>query len=267
MNTDIVNSSAARANDPAVVVVSCDAYADLWPAFFTAFWRFWPSCRYPVYLVANHRQYEDARVTTIRLGADASWSTNVLNALQRVPASRVLMMLEDLIIRQPVSAERLARVLEWAAASGADYVKLRRQEPWLEPVNGLVGRISPHSPYRVSTVCSLWRKAALKAALRAGESAWEFEIQGSARMRSEDGFYCVRRECLPVMNCVIRGRWSRSALRRAGQMNLPLDRGRPVMGRLDSVRYAARVAAARASVLLPPPARLGLRQLMQGRTG
>ena len=48
--------------DPAILVVSFDAYQDLWPVFFQAFFKYWPDCPYRVYLGANTATYVHPRV-------------------------------------------------------------------------------------------------------------------------------------------------------------------------------------------------------------
>lgn len=37
-------------NDCTIVVSTCDAYRDLWPAFFALFKRYWPDCPYKIVL-------------------------------------------------------------------------------------------------------------------------------------------------------------------------------------------------------------------------
>ena len=65
----------------AILICSCDAYADVWDPFFTLFFRHWPDCPWPIYLIANHRRYPDDRVNTLLLGDDKDWSTNILRCI------------------------------------------------------------------------------------------------------------------------------------------------------------------------------------------
>ena len=43
-----------------VLIDSFDGYSDLWPTFFAAFSKHWPTCPYPVRLVlsANEKEVE-----------------------------------------------------------------------------------------------------------------------------------------------------------------------------------------------------------------
>ncbi len=38
----------------AILVCSCDKYADVWEPFFKLFFKFWPDCPYPIYLLSNY---------------------------------------------------------------------------------------------------------------------------------------------------------------------------------------------------------------------
>jgi len=66
---DIIKSYDRRSTNElngkiAVLVVSCDKYADLWPPFFQLFLRFWPECPFSVYLISNQKgpAYHDVKL-------------------------------------------------------------------------------------------------------------------------------------------------------------------------------------------------------------
>jgi len=76
--------------DVAILVSSFDGFSDLWSPFFMLFWRYWPDCPYPVYLISNNKIYENPRITTIMVGEDRHWSGNFITALYRVPHSVII---------------------------------------------------------------------------------------------------------------------------------------------------------------------------------
>ena len=53
----------------AVLILSCDKYADIWTTFFAFFFKYWPDCPFTIYLASNEKQFEHDRVVTIRKGA------------------------------------------------------------------------------------------------------------------------------------------------------------------------------------------------------
>lgn len=220
-------------NSVAILVVSCDKYADLWTPFFTLFARFWPDCPYPVYLVSNHRADSFKGVKNLLVGDDQSWSDGVEQALSKVPEDYVLLFLDDLFLYGRVDTTALLKVFNWACASGANCV---RMNPFVTPIadstgghcadapcNELAGSVSKGSLYRVSTVMSLWNRNTLQALLKSGESAWEFEDSGSIRSDICDGFYATHRNYFPVRNGVVRGKWQRGVARSLRHMGIRVD--------------------------------------------
>ena len=75
--------------------------------------------------------------------------------------------------------------------------------------NSIVGTLSKGAIYRTGTVLPIWKKTTLSELLAPGESAWDFEICGSVRSDRYDGFYCTHSITLPILNCVIKGKWQR----------------------------------------------------------
>src|SRR6266568_9360967 len=82
----------------AVLVVSCDPYSDVWAPFFTLFWKYWPDCPYPVYLGTNEKTVPHNSVTTLRVGTDRDWSSNLREMLRQLRAEHVMLFLEDFFI-------------------------------------------------------------------------------------------------------------------------------------------------------------------------
>ena len=74
--------------------------------------------------------------------------------------------------------------------------------------------------YCTSTVMTLWRRSVLLELLDPRETAWEFEIRGTERSESCDGFYVARKPTFDVINTIGRGRWSRRAIRRVRRLGV-----------------------------------------------
>src|SRR5438552_6055487 len=98
--------------DVSILVVSCDAYQDLWGIFFRCLFSYWPDCPFPIYLGSNFRRYPDERVRTIQIGSDVDYSSNLLKMLARIPSEWVVLWIED---RPPASSIETCRVLQLIA--------------------------------------------------------------------------------------------------------------------------------------------------------
>lgn len=214
----------------AVLVVSHDEYQDLWHPFFTLFSKYWPDCPYPIYLLANQGAYEAPNVTMITVG-DADWSSRLMGGLRQLPQTRVLMMLEDFLLMQPVDTVRIQAVASYMEQRQAGCLRLF---PAPAPNGGLcednlqIGTIRKGTRYRACTQAALWDKEVLSSLLRAGESIWQFERQGTKRANHiEPPFLSVTRESsrpLPYFcTAVVKGKWMRKAVNLCRQEGITID--------------------------------------------
>jgi hypothetical protein len=229
-------------SDIAVFVSSCDAYQDLWAPYFTFFFRYWPDCPFPIYLVANNSRYPDPRIQTILLGEDEGWATNTRHALEQLDYPYIFYTHEDFFPDRRVSTSRILRLLAYMKQRNAGYLRLY-PSPGPDAVcadNQDVGEIHKGSEYRTSLQAAIWKREIMLALLKDGENAWEMEINGSIRSNKLDvPFLSAVRD--PITNKVVdpplsyfctavyKGRWMRRAVRFCAQEGVPIDlASRPV---------------------------------------
>jgi len=220
--------------DIAVVIISCDKYADLWKPFFTLFFRYWSDCPFPVYLVANHLCYENPRVITITVGDDHDWSSSMRKALESIQSGFPIILLEDYLLTAAVHTDTILEYAQYMNDKRAACLQLfPRFSPIVGPVvqsddHPDIGYIDRGAPYRVSLQAAIWDKQALDALLQDGESPWEFETKGTVRSNSlEAPFLSI----MPEVKCpipyfssaVMGGKWHRDAIRLCNQENIPID--------------------------------------------
>jgi hypothetical protein len=216
-----------------VLVVSCDRYRDLWKPFFHLFSKYWPDCRFPLYLGANFLSVEHPGVISLHAGEDKSWSMNLRFFLQQIPSEYVLLLLEDFFLDQQVNSGIIENHLNSLHKLGGTVLRLFPNPPFDYALTGQQGLGGLHSlaPYRISLQAALWNKAKLQQLIRDAESSWEFELNGTKRSRTEArGYYCVKLPALHYQHVVERGEWFREAARRYGSQQIGCDMtARPVM--------------------------------------
>lgn len=219
-------------------MVSCDRYADLWHPFFEAFRRFWADCPFKLYLLSNHRGVEEMDVKNLLVGNDISWSDNLRKALTQLSEPYVLLFLDDLFLLHRVNWTHVLKVFQWIAGNDPNYVRLSASPPPDKPYNDLVGIASKGTIYRTSTVLSVWKRKVLIDLLKCGETAWDFEIFGSARSDKYENFYSTWKEGFPVTNGVIKGKWRRYAVRNLQALDIEVDLARrPVMTHKETLLF------------------------------
>lgn len=231
----------AHAPSCAVLVMSCDAYQDLWRPFFTLFWRYWADCPFPVYLCSNCATYADSRVTTLTPG-DYEWSGRLRLSLEQIDAEYVLLLLEDFFLCQPISTDAIRNAVEKIHSLDGVVLRLFPHPGPDSPIPNekAVGRLHRLAPYRVSTQPAIWNRAELLKLIRDDESIWDFEWNGTLRTRSNvDGFYSCLTPILAYRHVVERGQWFRSAASKYKNEPIGCDFStRPVMSPARSLMKA-----------------------------
>jgi len=213
-----------KSSEIAVLVVSCDKYSDLWQPFFECFRRYWPDCPYQVYLLSNYEEAGIQGLEVIKTGEDKSWSENMIKALQQIEHRYIFMFLEDLFLYKPVNNNRVVDLFQWALENDVNYLRMALRRHRADKIyNDKVGIINKGSIYRASTVMALWKKNVLLNLLEPGESAWQFEIEGTVRADRYDKFYATWSNYFYTINTVFRGKWVPSALRKVKRRGIDPD--------------------------------------------
>ncbi|TAM53885.1 MAG: hypothetical protein EPN53_04865 [Acidobacteria bacterium] len=203
------------------VVVSCDAYRDVWLPFFHCFFKYWPDCPLPVYLGSNERTFVDPRVRPLMVGVDGGFGANTLAILTRLKSEWLVTCNEDILLDRRLDTQLVIGIIERGLRANAGCLKLITTPPMaaVRERNDLVGEVPAGSPYRVSFSLNLWRKEVLLALLRQTESAWDFERRGNRRAdQMKESFLALdwrlaRNPPIPFVHGIIKGRWTSAAVR------------------------------------------------------
>lgn len=210
-----------------VVVSSFDDRDDIWHPFFTLFFRYWPNCPFPVYLINNYKKYDDIRVKTISVGEDKGWATNMKTALKQIPTPYVLAMLDDLFLEKSTNTNYIKSLVNHAQNNSIGYIGLvpflNLDEDYVDTFN--LGRVSK-SVDRISHRASLWNKKILSSLLVDGENVIQMEIEGSKRSRIIAApFLSVKEPAMyyHVRSAVIRGKWMYDAVKLCQKEGIKID--------------------------------------------
>lgn len=219
-------------NSLGIVVASCDNFSDMWEPLFALFFKYWPDCPYPVYLVANHKKFTHDRVTMLLAGEDLSWSTTMSRAVSQLTHSHILFWIDDAFPIARVDSEKINELYQWMLSHKANFLRLRpnpKPKKWL-PED--IGILSCDASYRTTIFATIWRLEIFNQILKKDESAWDFELIGTERSRGIDGFYCTKNNVFKYLHGVIKGVWVRTSALKLQKMGYKIDfRIRPVMSK------------------------------------
>ena len=208
----------AFSSSVAIVVSSCDAFFDAWRPFVFFFRKHWSDCPFPVYLIVNRLQIRSHLVQPISVGPDREWASNMGIALASISQPYILYFQEDYFLNGAVNNALLAQDFAYAfendAASFCFYAR-SHLEPNFQPLNDRFGVVPRDSDGRTRLQVTLWKKEALQATLRPGESAWNMEARASERTRDLLALSYLQRRDRPIpyiMSAIVRGLWTPQAI-------------------------------------------------------
>lgn len=213
----------------AIVVPSCDAYEDSWLPFFSFFFKYWPDCPFPVYLITDNKVYSDQRVQTINLGVDHGWANNMRICLTQIPEKYFLYFLEDVFLSKKVDTKKILALLELAKKDKVSCLRLYPSPgpDRLYPGQAELGIIGEKVSYRVSTMTAIWDKESFLRLLKTGENAWQMELEGTKRSWLADELFLSVWPGSPAIDyfatAIKRGRWQYDAILFCKQNGVSID--------------------------------------------
>ena len=153
-----------------------------------------------------------------------TWSSELRDGLLQLNKPYVLLWLDDFppLARAPIPV--LEAVLQAHIQGGGNYLRLNPtprghgREVWPG-----IREILPGEYYRTSTIMALWRREVLLDLLENRESAWQFELVGSARSDSYGGFFASDNQMVDCVNIVVKGLVDPRAERRLESCGISLD--------------------------------------------
>lgn len=229
--------------DVAVVVLSCDRYADIWPIYFDLFFKYWPDCPYPVYLASNYLQFSHSRVITLPAQKNNDWSSCIAATIQKIPPhyQYLLFLMDDAFLNQPVSNSRILNLCVWARRHDVNMLKFNNS---LDITDGDIVEMPRQHPYRATLMGSLWNRSAFMQTLRVGESAQQFELMGSQRIAHEPGFYTITQSTFSFIHGIKKGKWYPAAIKSLEKLGYRPDiHARPILPRFQTLyRYMNRMS-------------------------
>lgn len=235
-------STALPSPTLAIVIASCDKYSDLWVPLFGEFFKHWPDCPYPIYLISNYKSYPDKRVTALLAGEDLDWSSTIATALDQIDHSHLLFWIDDAFLAKQVDTDKVHNSWSRMLELNANFLRLRANPRPEQVIDSEIGTLASDAAYRVSLFATLWKMTALRKVLRAGESAWAFELQGTERSRTLNGFYTVLNDVFRYLHGVERGVWIRPTAKALERSGYQLDyQYRRCMDRLENLGLSYRL--------------------------
>lgn len=226
----------------AILVVSCDAYSDLWPIFFGLWFKYWPTCSHKIYLGSNYNKFNHNDVNMINIGEDSDYSSNLIKMLNEIDEDRVIILCEDVFLSDFVDDSNLQTFYDEFESKDAAYLKLIKTYPlgYNKDISHKIASVPNGIKYRVGVGFALWNKDILLENIIPGQSAWEMEKSGLLGKNLKENqtysinYHYLGRPPFTFVHGVIKGAWIRNSIKfliNEGFGNFL--KNRPVLGMYD----------------------------------
>ena len=210
-------------NNFAILILSYDGFADLWPVALNQFRKHFQQCHFKIYVGSNTIRCCDPEVISLLSGEDKDWSSSYIAILEQIPENKLFVLVEDHIVVSTIDPSRFIACIDFLESQDANHIKY-----WPTPLpdrssdNPEFKIYNRGAPYR-ATVCGFWDRECLQRLLIPGENPWNFEVLGSYRTSYMDGFYGLATPLFSVINLVEKGFWIPESLTVAHAMGIEID--------------------------------------------
>ena len=227
-------------NNIALLISTYDKSDDLWLPLEKTYLRYWSDINFPIYLTTNQKVFDSQLFNSLKIGNEISWSDNIIKSLRKIDEEYVLLTFDDLFLTARVNNHLIKNLVRHAIDNKFNYLQFYRSISKGRRSNEFIFKKSNQTRYKNSTIWSLWKKDVLLDILRQEENAWDFERKGNLRSYIYDNFYSTRKNVIPFMNGVVKGKWNPLVRKRLKAMGILTSNNREDLSWVDTFRYKLR---------------------------
>lgn len=197
-----------------IIILTCDAYKEIWDPAFFYFRKSWPDCPYPVYFVSDKKTTYQQKGVTVFTFVGKEFGGRVFEALQKVQTPYVLFLQEEYWLRKPINNLKINSLLENMETANIQYLRLQEYQR-LNKRARLGKRVRKYTLERVYDAdnhCFIAQTSALLAAASGHEEAHFFERHLTKRLIAQQANAAVAStRYFPFQEALVRGIFFRQA--------------------------------------------------------
>lgn len=192
-----------------IVVFNCDLYADIAPAWYSLYQKFWPESPYEVVYVTNSKPITVPAPVHYIERPELDFGGRVRAFLHHhYTDDLILITMADYLLKEPADNEI---ILKAEALCRRPLVRHCRLRPMPKPPHAFkeegFGKIHKGRRYSLSLQPGIWEAQVLYDLVQPGEDPWQTEIRGSRRTTAIRGsFLSTETHVLPHHNYYRKGK-------------------------------------------------------------
>lgn len=210
MDTFIENTSRVFSNEISLLILSCNAFADIWDANFTLLEQNFGDRNMETYLLSDKTNTSVKRdnIHFIFAGEDKEFSHRIQEALKQIKTKYVLITLDDYLFTKQIKKDEIYQMLEIVKKENYAYFRLFNTPAGKKKtIYKYVKTINPLEVYDVNLYPGIWKKSILSEMVETELNPWELEVSLSKRMEG-NGYQCAmtNKKVLPFMDTIRKGK-------------------------------------------------------------
>ncbi len=174
-----------------LMMLTCDKYTDIWPAYFGQIKKYWKDYKGSIFINTEKIRTLDIECSnkiifpTELFEWDTPWSYRLLQCLQQVESDYVVFLLDDFILTDFVDSKEIDACIERMKLDPniACFNFMPSPGRYYEKAFERYELKDKNAPFRINLQAALWRKSFLLKFIRKHENPWQFESWGSIRAR------------------------------------------------------------------------------------
>lgn len=232
----------------AIVIITCDAYADVMKEYLRYFKMNWPDCPFELIVVTETTGLDDDRAMFIKAGKETQWTQRAIIGIDSTNCPYIFMSMDDGFISDKVDTNEVLNILGFMKKHDIKYYRnpKRKYEHRNNPVfpdRQSAYKIRKNEVYGIDFGHNIWKKEKIRELLGDGSrNAWQIEeYLNEIALNSEHGYYddivSDRDNFLNIIETVSGGKWMPVEIKRLEALGHPVNLGnRGILPKSDTYR-------------------------------
>ena len=162
-----------------IVVMSCDKNVDLWKPFYLCMEKYWD--KHPEIIYSTETLVNPYYKTICLDYGLEKWTKRVYDTIKDIPTKHILLMVDDIFIRDYVDNDLIWHLKEYVSGNIASLnFEFSFDKNDIDiGMNNILLR-NPNGKFKLSCMCQMWQKKALLKLFNVVNDPWTFEKNNKA---------------------------------------------------------------------------------------
>ena len=231
-----------KKKDIGLVVLSSDAYKEIWPIFFKTWNKSYPKIKIKKYVISSKENYFDKRynfrVISGKVDKDSAWSLRIKSALKKIHHKNLFFSTEDMIFYEKGNLELINSFFSFYEKNSLKYLRSSPMPPVLSKKKYNKFVIEPSwALHQVSLQPALINKSFLLNNLNNHDDSRTFEQRASYKNRNNNKIYTSVNDIFPYKEIVIGGKIIKAGVILFQNVKLNLPKKMKLMSFFENIKF------------------------------